>query len=117
MIRLALIALLLLVATPAIAATQRVWITEFASSRVEAQSTAAQLSGLVKTQPPLDALLGPKTSLPFDKSTRYIRIICEMQCAINTKTTATTNDILLPALHPEYFIVAPGSTINVIAAP
>lgn len=98
-------------------ATQRVWISEFASSRVEAQSSVAQLSNLVKNQPPLDALIGPKTSQPFSTNTRYIRVICEMQCAISTKAPATTSDILLPALRPEYFIVAPGDTISVISAP
>jgi hypothetical protein len=44
-------------------------------------------------------------------------VVCEVQCTIRAGGNPTVNDILLPALKPEYFGVAPGSTISVVAAP
>jgi hypothetical protein len=106
---------LALLSTPAQAATQRVWISEFATTRQEAQAPFAVLPATTKQQ--FDITTGVKSSLPFKSTTRYIRIICEVQCAISGSETATTGATLLPALKPEYFGVTGGSTLSVIAAP
>jgi hypothetical protein len=110
-------ALLFLLATdPAFAAASRVWITEFSVARVEAAAPFASLPSAVK-QTPLDITSSAKSSAPFSPQTRYIRVVCEVQCAISATGTATINDIMLPALRPEYFGVLPGKTLSVIAAP
>jgi hypothetical protein len=101
---------------PALAAPARVWISEFATTRVEAAAPIAQLPSLVR-QPTLDISTGAKTSAAFNTATRYIRIVCELQCAVSGTGTATTADILLPALKPEYFRVQGIKTVSVIAAP
>jgi hypothetical protein len=59
-----------------------------------------------------------QTSAAFGENTRYIRIICEIQCAVRGDgSAATSSAILLPALSPEYFGVQPGATVSVITAP
>jgi hypothetical protein len=112
------LALLLFLSTEAQAAGQRVWISEFASARVEAMAPMAFLPTLV-SQPPLDLSGGlPKTSSPINASTRFIRIICEVACAFNAKgATATINDLYLPPLRPEYFGVTGVKTISIIGVP
>ena len=110
--------LLLLIAYPAQAqTTSRVWIAEFATSRPQAAAPFATLPALVRQ--PVMVLTGTpaKTSQPFNVQTKYIRIVCEAQCAISGAGVATTADILLPAKVPEYFGVSGGRTISVIAAP
>jgi hypothetical protein len=114
--RFCLAALLVLLSVELAQSASRVWITEFATARVEAAAPFAQLPSMVK-QPVLDIAAGRVASLPFSASTRYIRIVCEVQCAISATTAAATSDVLLPALRPEYFGVAAGRTISVIAAP
>jgi hypothetical protein len=109
-----LAALLLFVAGEASAAS-RVSIAEFGSTRVEAAAPFAQLPAIVKQT--LDISAGVQTSQPFNAKTRYIRLLCEVQCAITATGVATTNSSLIPALRPEYFGVSPGMTISVIAAP
>jgi hypothetical protein len=94
----------------------RVWITEFASARVEAAAAFAQLPALVK-HPPLDLSDGKAQSAPLNKDTRYIRIVSEVQCAFSTTGTATVDDILVPRLMPEYFGAIGGGIVSVIAAP
>ena len=117
MIKPALTALALLVSTVSADAASRVWITEFATSRPEAAAPFAQLPASNK-QPALDISSGlSKRSGIFASNTRYIRIVCEVQCAISMTAAATVNDILLPALRPEYFGVSGGTVLNVIAAP
>lgn len=108
--------LILLLSTQAFAAS-RVWIAEFATVRIEAQAAMVQLPSKVRQT--LDFTTGVQTSLPFDKATRYIRIVCEKQCAFTATAgeIATPNAILLPALRPEVFGVQPGATLSVIAAP
>jgi len=60
---------------------------------------------------------GVQSSAAFGGGTRYIRILCEVQCAVKGGSGATTSDMLIPALLPEYVGVQPGATISVIAAP
>jgi hypothetical protein len=110
-----LVAFLLLISPQANAAS-RVWIAEFGTSRVEAQAPFANLP-VITNQPALDLSAGVKQSLPFNPNTRYIRVVCEVQCALTVKGTATVNSTFLPALRPEYFGVAAGSTLSVIAVP
>jgi hypothetical protein len=102
-------------------AASRVWISEFGvltatnSGGVPAQ--AAALPALVD-QSTLDLSGGTaQTSAAFGGQTRYIRVICEVQCSILVGGTATTSKLLLPALSPEYFGVQAGATVSVIAAP
>jgi hypothetical protein len=95
---------------------KRVWIAEFVTPRVEAAAPIATLPAAVK-QPTLDISGGAKTSAPFSAQTRYIRVICEVQCAVSGSGSVAANDILLPALRPEYFIVGGGKTVSVIAVP
>lgn len=114
-------ALFLLSATTAQAAS-RVWISEFgtltATNSGGSPGQMATLPALV-LQSTLDLSGGTaQSSAAFGGQTRYIRIICEVQCTVRGDgTAATTSAILLPALSPEYFGVQPGATISVIAAP
>jgi hypothetical protein len=100
-------------------ATQRVWIAEFGllaqTGAAQGQAQIAPLPVLAKQQ--VDTTGGVQTSAAFSKSTFYIRVVCEAQCAVSGTAPATVTDILLPPYTPEYFGVLPGSTISVIAAP
>ena len=90
---------------------------EAVAVRVQAAAPFATLPSLVK-QAVLDITAGAKTSAAFNGQTKYIRVVCEAQCAISgTGLVATVNDVLLPALRPEYFGVQGGKTISVILAP
>jgi hypothetical protein len=111
-----LVALLLLVATASEAAN-RVWITEFATTRPEAAAPFAQLPAIVHQAPLTITNLAPVTSQPFNVQTRYIRVICEVQCSIRVGSGAAQTDMMLPAIRPEYFGVQGGKTISVIANP
>jgi hypothetical protein len=95
---------------------QRVWITEFETVRLEAAAPFAQLPALVK-HPPLDLTNGAAKQATLHPNTRYFRIICEVQCAVSTTGVATTDDILIPRLIPEYFGIAGEKMVSVIAAP
>jgi hypothetical protein len=108
--------IVLLSSSAANAATARVWIAEFATARAQAAAPFAVLPALT-VQPVLDISLTRQVSLLFSGQTKYIRVVCEVQCTIRAGGNPTVNDILLPALKPEYFGVAPGSTISVVAAP
>jgi len=114
-------ALFVLSASPSLAAS-RVWISEFgAMTATSSGGSAGQMAPLpaLVLQSTLDLTDGTaKTSAAFGGQTRYIRVVCEVQCAVRGDgTAATTSAILLPALGPEYFGVQPGATISVIAAP
>ena len=102
----------------AAAATQRVWITEFASvgSAGGGALQIAKMPAVAKQQ--VDTTGGVQTSAAFNASTKFIRVICEVQCAVRADgTAATITDLLIPAYTAEYFGVLPGSTLSVIAAP
>lgn len=110
---------LLCVAVPANAAS-RVWISEFGVlTATNSGGVPAQIAALpsLTNQPTLDISGGVQSSVAFGSATRYIRVLCEVQCAVKAGGTATTSDTLVPALLPEYFGVQPGATISVIAAP
>lgn len=114
-------ALFLLSATTAQAAS-RVWISEYGILANTATSGGpAQMAALpaLVLQSTLDLSGGTaQTSAAFGSQTRYIRIVCEIQCAVRGDgTAATSSAILLPALSPEYFGVQPGATVSVITAP
>src|SRR5215475_13827747 len=81
----------------AAAATQRVWITEF-SSVATAGGTAIQMARLpAVTKQQVDTTGGVQTSAAFNASTRFIRVVCEVQCAIRADgTAATATDLVLP---------------------
>jgi hypothetical protein len=99
-------------------AAQRVWITEF-SSLAFASGGGMQAARLpAVTRQNLDTTGGVQTSATFNQSTNFIRVICEVQCAVRGDgVAATANDLLIPAFGAEYFGITPGSTISVIAAP
>lgn len=115
----------LLLSTSSSFAASRVWISEFvglgpAGYAGYTWAVPAQIAALPANvlQSTLDISSGTaKTSAAFNSATRYIRIICEVQCAVNGGGTATTSSTLLPGLSAEYFGVQPGATISVIAAP
>ena len=99
-------------------AASRVWISEFTNLAPTNGTTPAQIAFLPSAnQPTLDISGGVQSSAAFASGTKYIRITCEVQCAVKVGGTATTSDTLLPALSPEYFGVQSGATISVIAAP
>lgn len=114
------LALLVLSAAPSFAAS-RVWIAEFSTlAATQSGGSSGQMASLPAKvmQPTLDISGGAQTSAAFNAETRYIRVVCEVQCAIRGDgVTATTSSIPLGAMSPEYFGVVPGSTISVIAAP
>ena len=114
-------ALFALSAVPSFAAS-RVWISEYAVlTATSSGGSAGQMAALpaLVMQSTLDLSGGTaQTSAAFSSSTRYIRVICEVQCAVRGDgSDATTSAILLPALGAEYFGVQGGKTISVIAAP
>jgi hypothetical protein len=113
-------ALFVLTATAADAAS-RVWVSEFTVlTATQSGGAAGQMAALPAKviQSTLDISGGAQSSAAFNAETRFIRVICEVQCAIRGDgVTATTSSILMPAFSPEYFGVQPGSTISVIAAP
>jgi hypothetical protein len=115
-------AALLLALLPAQAfAASRVWISEYgvltATNSGGVPGQIAPLPSLV-IQSTLDISSTVQTSAAFGSQTRYVRIVCEVQCAVRGDgSNATTSSVLLPALLPEYFGVAPGATVSVIAAP
>ena len=103
-------------------AASRVWISEYAPLTATASGgSAGQMAALpaIAIQSTLDLSGGTaQTSASFNVQTKYIRVVCEVQCAVRGDgTAATSSAILMPALSPEYFGVQPGSTISVIAAP
>jgi hypothetical protein len=114
------VALFALSATGASAAS-RVWISEFSAlTATQSGGSSGQMAALPAKviQSTLDISASAQTSAAFNAETRYVRVICEVQCAIRGDgVTATTSSILMPALSTEYFGVVPGSTISVIAAP
>jgi hypothetical protein len=116
MMRALALLLVLLSSSSADAAMARVWITEFLTIRVEAAAPMATLPSLV-AQPVLDISTTRQASAPFNAQTRYVRIVCEVNCVIKNGGTVSQNDLMLPALRPEYFGVQPGSSISVTAVP
>lgn len=106
--------------SPAFAVT-RVWISEFSSIPISNNggpvNQVGQLPAVANQQ--LDISGGVQSSAALNTATRFVRIVCELQCAAKVGGTAATTDTLIPALKPEYFGVPPGAavTISVILAP
>lgn len=100
-------------------AASRVWITEFAAAGATMNNVPLQIATLppLAYQTPLDISGGVQSSSAFSAQTRYIRIMCEVQCAVKSGSGATTSNMLMPALSAEYFGVQSGDLISVIAAP
>jgi hypothetical protein len=112
-----LAALFLLLSFTTANAASRVWVSEYANLGGPGPAQIAALPSIA-IQSTLDISGGAQTSAAFNAQTKFIRVICEVQCAVRGDgTTATTSSILLPALGAEYFGVQPGATISVIAAP
>ena len=106
-----------LCASSASAAT-RVWISEFAGIPTVTGGGQGQMAVLpAVTNQQLDISGGVQSSAAFNGSTRYIRVVCELQCAVKAGGTASVTDTVLPAYSPEYFGVSSGGTISVILAP
>jgi hypothetical protein len=68
-------------------------------------------------QSTLDISGGVQSSAAFNSQTKYVRITCEVQCAVKVGGTATTSSLPIGAMSPEYFGVQPGATLSVIANP
>ena len=115
---LALLALLFSSQALAYTAGSRVWITEYATGRAEAAAPFANLPALVH-QPPIDLSSGgSKRSQNFNKATRFVRVVCEVPCAVQAGVDASSSAIVLPAMRPEYFGVTGGITLmSVMAVP
>lgn len=62
---------------------------------------------------------GATQSAAFNTSTRYVRLVCDVQCSVafGANPTATTSNMVLPAGLPEYFGVIAGQKVSVIANP
>lgn len=62
---------------------------------------------------------GATQSAAFNASTRYVRLLCDVQCSVafGANPTATTSNMVLPAGLPEYFGVIAGQKVSVIANP
>ena len=105
--RLALAALFVLVSTNAFAAS-RVWISEFSVLGGPPGPTQIATLPSITNQATLDISGGVQSSAAFNSQTKYIRVYCEVQCAVKSGGTATTADTPIPALSPEYFGVAAG---------
>jgi hypothetical protein len=120
MLRKLLLAAALFVLPATANAASRVWISEFAVLTATASGGAsgqmAALPSLVD-QATLDISGGVQTSAAFNQSTKYIRITCEVQCSVRVGGTATTSNMPLGAMSPEYVGVQPGATLSVIANP
>lgn len=86
-----------------------------------AQSTLAPIApepSLVD-QTPVNFSSGATLSAAFNTKTRFVRIICDVQCSVKfgASPTATNQNKPLPAMVPEYFGVIPGQKISVISNP
>lgn len=122
MLRIIAAALFALLSVTSAEAASRVWISEYGVlAATNSGGSAGQMAALpaVAMQSTIDISSGTaQTSAAFNSQTRYIRIICEVQCAVRGDgVAATSSSILLPALGAEYFGVQPGATISVIVAP
>lgn len=122
MLRKLLAAALFLLSASTAQAASRVWISEYSvMTATGSGGSAGQMAALpaLALQPTLDISGGTaQTSAAFSGSTKYIRIVCEIQCAVRGDgSAATTSAILLPAFSPEYFGVQAGATVSVISAP
>ena len=117
--RMLLAGAILLALISSASAASRVWISEFAAIGSSNNNVALQVGTLptITNQSTLDISGGVQSSAAFNAQTQYIRIMCEVQCAVKSGGTASTSDMLMPALSAEYFGVQGGSTISVIAAP
>lgn len=110
-------ALLALISTPALAQTQRAWIAEFQTVYSQAPAPFARLPALVH-QPVIDLTGGAsKRAAAFNSATRYVRVMCEVQCVISGTASAAGSAIILPPAKPEYFGVASGAVMSVMALP
>lgn len=102
-------------------AASRVWISEYGVTATTASGAPAEIATMpaLAMQATLDLSGGTaQTSAAFGGGTKYIRVICEVQCAVRGDgSAATTSAVLMPGLSAEYFGVLPGKTISVIAAP
>jgi hypothetical protein len=121
MLRYLVAAAFALLASTSAEAASRVWISEFAVLTATASGgSAGQMAALpsLTDQSTLDLSGGTaQTSASFGSQTKFIRVMCEVQCSVKGGTGATTSNMLLPALGAEYFGVQPGATISVIASP
>ena len=107
-----------LMCTSSASAATRVWISEFSSIPSVTGGGQGQMAALpAVTNQQLDISSGVQSSAAFNGSTRYIRVVCELQCAVKAGGTASATDTVLPAYSPEYFGVSSGGTISVILAP
>jgi opacity protein-like surface antigen len=120
MLRKTLAAALFLLSATSAQAASRVWISEFAVLTATASGgSAGQMAALpsLVDQSTLDISGGVQTSAAFNAQTKYVRITCEVQCAVKVGGTATTSSLPIGAMSPEYFGVQPGATLSVIANP
>jgi hypothetical protein len=101
----------------------RVWITEFSTSRVEAMPYAMLASAIAGHE--IDLAAKPSIVTPaFHPSTKYIRIMSEVQCAISQvagqgrpeDATLALNCVLRPG-HEEYFGVTGGGVLSLVLVP
>ncbi|HEY1215143.1 MAG TPA: hypothetical protein VGE93_16050 [Bryobacteraceae bacterium] len=94
MLRIIAAALFALLSITSAEAASRVWISEFGAMTATASGgSAGQMAPLpaLALQSTLDLSGGTaQTSAAFGSQTRYIRVICEVQCAIRGDGSAAT---------------------------
>jgi hypothetical protein len=115
----ALLITVVMVLLPASAfAANRVWVSEFAALPSSSNGQLMQISGLPSiANQQVDITSGAQT-VTLQGNTKFVRLVCEAQCAVKGGSTAAATDTVLPAYSPEYFgVVAGGATLTFILAP
>lgn len=114
---------LLFVCHPALAA--KLYISEYGSVGTAVYATGGS-GGVLQIakepalpQTPVNFTSTATSSAPFGANTHFILILCDTQCSwrVGTSPTATTSDMLLPALTYWVTGVDAGQTISVISNP
>ena len=67
----------------------------------------------------IDFTGGATQSAAFNGATRFVRVLCDVQCSVKfgTNPTATNVNMPLAAFTPEYFGVNAGDKVSVIVNP
>lgn len=110
--------LLCLVATPSWAAN-KAYISEYAAlgtARGDIPQIAQEPS---QAEQVVDFGGGATQSAAFGGGTKYVRVVCDIRCAVvfGANPTATTSSKPMGPDAPEYFGVNPGQKISVVASP
>ena len=99
-------------------AANRVWVSEFAALPASSNGQLMQISGLPSIANQQVDITGGAQTVTLQSNTKFVRLVCEVQCAVKGGGSAAATDTVLPAYSPEYFgVVSGGSTLTFILAP